>query len=110
MTLIGSNKQKSGTLTAPLLFYHSSAEDEGFKPPIPGKGYTGFRVQRIRSLCQSSFCRSKRYVFRIFVDAKVIIIFEKTSPFHYFFLQHQSRILPFLNTISQNPALNNNIM
>ena len=30
------------------------AEDEGFKPPIPGKGYTGFRVQRIRSLCQSS--------------------------------------------------------
>lgn len=31
------------------------AEDEGFKPPIPGRGYTGFRVQRIRSLCQSSF-------------------------------------------------------
>ena len=30
------------------------AEDEGFKPPIPRKGYTGFRVQRIRSLCQSS--------------------------------------------------------
>lgn len=30
------------------------AEDEGFKPPIPVKGYTGFRVQRIRSLCQSS--------------------------------------------------------
>ena len=30
------------------------AEDEGFKPPIPEKGYTGFRVQRIRSLCQSS--------------------------------------------------------
>ena len=34
----------------PFLF----AEDEGFKPPIPRKGYTGFRVQRIRSLCQSS--------------------------------------------------------
>ena len=32
-----------------------SAEDEGFKPPIRGKAYTGFRVQRIRSLCQSSF-------------------------------------------------------
>lgn len=31
-----------------------SAEDEGFKPPIPVNGYTGFRVQRIRSLCQSS--------------------------------------------------------
>ena len=31
-----------------------SAEDEGFKPPIRGKAYTGFRVQRIRSLCQSS--------------------------------------------------------
>ena len=30
------------------------AEDEGFKPPIPVNGYTGFRVQRIRSLCQSS--------------------------------------------------------
>ena len=30
------------------------AEDEGFKPPIPERGYTGFRVQRIRSLCQSS--------------------------------------------------------
>ncbi len=35
--------------------YLFSAEDEGFKPPIPCKGYTGFRVQRIRSLCQSSF-------------------------------------------------------
>ena len=36
-------------------FFSISAEDEGFKPPIPCKGYTGFRVQRIRSLCQSSF-------------------------------------------------------
>ena len=32
------------------------AEGEGFKPPIPDKGYTGFRVQRIRSLCQPSLC------------------------------------------------------
>ncbi len=38
----------------PLTFLTCFAEDEGFKPPIPGKGYTGFRVQRIRSLCQSS--------------------------------------------------------
>ena len=36
------------------LSFQTFAEDEGFKPPIPGKGYTGFRVQRIRSLCQSS--------------------------------------------------------
>ncbi len=32
------------------------AEGEGFKPPIRGKAYTGFRVQRIRSLCQPSLC------------------------------------------------------
>lgn len=43
-----------------------SAEDEGFKPPIPRKWYTGFRVQRIRSLCQSS----------LFAYAKLIIIFR----------------------------------
>ena len=35
------------------------AESEGFKPPIPEKGYTGFRVQRIRSLCQLSFSEDK---------------------------------------------------
>ena len=39
------------------------AEDEGFKPPIPGKGYTGFRVQRIRSLCQSSLCQCKSTIY-----------------------------------------------
>ena len=40
-------------------FYILIAEDEGFKPPIPKKRYTGFRVQRIRSLCQSSFIMCK---------------------------------------------------
>ena len=39
------------------------AEDEGFKPPIPERGYTGFRVQRIRSLCQSSILDNAKVVF-----------------------------------------------
>ena len=51
------------------------AEDEGFKPPIPGRGYTGFRVQRIRSLCQSSFyivrCKSNTF----FASDKILLLF-----------------------------------
>ncbi len=58
------------------------AEDEGFKPPIPGRGYTGFRVQRIRSLCQSSqsvhLINLKQDVF-LFTDAKVILFFDSTK-------------------------------
>ena len=46
------NEKKGNPARFPFFF---SAEDEGFKPPIRGKAYTGFRVQRIRSLCQSSF-------------------------------------------------------
>ncbi len=49
-------RKEEEALTSSSLYY---AEDEGFKPPIPGKGYTGFRVQRIRSLCQSSFSTYK---------------------------------------------------
>lgn len=47
--------QKSATCCKYNKPHSYPAEDEGFKPPIPEKGYTGFRVQRIRSLCQSSF-------------------------------------------------------
>ena len=40
-------------------FYYQLAEVEGFKPPIRGKAYTGFRVQRIRSLCHTSKLEGK---------------------------------------------------
>ena len=52
---MGYRKQKSATCGKFNKLRFLFAEDEGFKPPIPEKGYTGFRVQRIRSLCQSSF-------------------------------------------------------
>ena len=42
----------------------SEAEVEGFKPPIRVRAYTGFRVQRIRSLCHTSLiwqCKSKQF-------------------------------------------------
>ena len=51
--------KKPQVVTWSLYHFHCFAEDEGFKPPIPGKGYTGFRVQRIRSLCQSSLTAAK---------------------------------------------------
>jgi hypothetical protein len=49
--LLGLTKNKRADIHVYICF---KAEDEGFKPPIPVNGYTGFRVQRIRSLCQSS--------------------------------------------------------
>ena len=64
-------KEEEEALTSSSLYY---AEDEGFKPPIPGKGYTGFRVQRIRSLCQSSFSTYKVLNFDVY-DCKGNIIF-----------------------------------
>ena len=56
-----------------------SAEDEGFKPPIRGKAYTGFRVQRIRSLCQSSLVHAPLSFFsackinEFFLNGKIIL-------------------------------------
>ena len=62
--------RKKSNLSAAFFF----AEGEGFKPPIRGKAYTGFRVQRIRSLCQPSFLRYAKLVKKL-QNAK--LFFEK---------------------------------
>ena len=78
--------QATASVTTPLGFFipHAKkatfrllsffAEGEGFKPPIRDKAYTGFRVQRIRSLCQPSFLRYAKLVKKL-QNAK--LFFEK---------------------------------
>ena len=78
--------QATASVTNPFWFFISHAkkqpfgcflffaEGEGFKPPIRDKAYTGFRVQRIRSLCQPSFLRYAKLVKKL-QNAK--LFFEK---------------------------------
>ena len=57
--IIKKQKKPSSKLEVSFAFNYLLAEEEGFKPPIPRKEYTGFRVQRIRSLCHSSLTHAK---------------------------------------------------